>query len=64
MATAEYYRKQTELLLVWAFATTDPSFKTRLIERAFDFLAKANCADDESCACFKWRCNRWDLIAR
>jgi hypothetical protein len=47
MATPEYYRKQTELLLVWAFATTDPSFKTRLIERAFDFLAKANCADDE-----------------
>jgi hypothetical protein len=47
MATPEYYRKQTELLLVWAFATTDPSFKARLIERAFDFLALANCADDE-----------------
>ena len=47
MPTPEYYRKQTELLLVWAFATTDPNFKARLIERALDFLAFANCADDE-----------------
>jgi hypothetical protein len=47
MATPEYYRRQTQLLLVWALATTEPSLKARLIERALDFLALANCADDE-----------------
>jgi hypothetical protein len=47
MATPEYYRRQTQLLLVWALATTEPSLKARLIERALDFLALANCTDDE-----------------
>ena len=47
MATPEYYRKQTELLLLWALITTEPSLKARLIERALDFLALANGADDE-----------------
>ena len=47
MATPEYYRRQTELLLAWALATTEPGFKARLIDRALDFLALASCADDE-----------------
>jgi hypothetical protein len=46
MPTLEYYQKQTELLLAWALATTDHSFKARLIVRALDFLV-ANCTDDE-----------------
>jgi hypothetical protein len=34
MATAEYYRKQVELLLVWAMATTKPDLKANLLSRA------------------------------
>ena len=34
MATTEYYRKQVELLLVWAMATTNPDLKAKLLARA------------------------------
>ncbi len=37
MATAEYYRKQVELLLVWAMAATRPDLKAKLLARALDF---------------------------
>ncbi len=46
MATAEYYRKQIELLLVWAMATTNPDLKAKLLARALEFLALVDCADD------------------
>jgi len=39
MATAEYYRKQIELLLVSAMATADPDLKAKLLARALEFLA-------------------------
>ena len=32
MATAEHYRKQVELLLVWAMATTNPDLKAKLLD--------------------------------
>jgi hypothetical protein len=43
MATTEYYRKQVELLLVWAMATTNPDLKAK---RALEFLTLADCVDD------------------
>ena len=46
MATAEYYRKQVELLLVWAMATTNPDLKAKLLARALEFLALIDNADD------------------
>ncbi len=46
MATAEYYRKQLELLLVWAMATTNPNLKAKLLTRALEFWALVDCADD------------------
>jgi hypothetical protein len=45
MATAEYYRKQVELLLVWAMATAEPVVKA-LLSRALEFLALIDNADD------------------
>ncbi len=47
MATPDYYRKQIELLLEWAASATDLDLRVKLIERALDFLALANCADDQ-----------------
>ena len=46
MATAEYYRKQVELLLVWAMATAEPVVKAKLLSRALEFLALIDNADD------------------
>ena len=46
MATAEYYRKQVELLLVWAMATTKPDLKAKLLSRALESLALIENADD------------------
>ena len=46
MATADYYRKQVELLLVWAMATTKPDLKANLLSRALEFLALTENADD------------------
>jgi hypothetical protein len=48
MATLDYYRKQIELLLVWATAVTDSNLRIRLIERAVNFLTLANCTDDQA----------------
>jgi hypothetical protein len=47
MATAEYYRKQVELLLVWAMATTNPDLKAKLLARTLEFLALVDCVDDQ-----------------
>jgi hypothetical protein len=47
MVTPDYYRKQVEILLVWAAAVTDPDLRIRLIERAINFLTIANCTDDQ-----------------
>jgi hypothetical protein len=46
MATTEYYRKQVELLLVWAMATTNPDLKANLLARALEFLALVEGVDD------------------
>ena len=46
MATAEYHRKQVELLLVWAMATAEPVLKAKLLSRALQFLARIDDADD------------------
>ena len=46
MATTGYYRKQVELLLVWAMATTNPDLKAKLLARALEFLAFVDCVDD------------------
>ena len=46
MATAEYYRKQVELLLVWAMATAEPVVKAKLLSRALEFWALIDDADD------------------
>ena len=43
---AEYYRKQVELLLVWAMATAEPVVKAKLLSRALEFLALIDNADD------------------
>jgi len=48
MPTAEYYQKQIELLLLWASATTSRDLQVKLIERACQLLALANCADDQT----------------
>ena len=48
MPTAEYYQTQIELLLLWASATTSRDLQVKLIERAFEFLALAKCADDQT----------------
>ena len=45
MAATEYYRKQVELLLVWAMATTNPDLKAKLLARALEFLALVDCVD-------------------
>jgi hypothetical protein len=45
MAATEYYRKQVELLLVWAIATTNPDLKAKLLARAPVFLALVDCVD-------------------
>ena len=46
MATAEYHRKQVELLLVWAMASAEPVLKAKLVSRALEFLALIDDADD------------------
>ena len=46
MATTEYYRKQVELLLVWAMATTNPDLKAKLLARALEFMTLVDRADD------------------
>ena len=46
MATTDYHRKQVELLLVWAMATTNPDLKAKLLARALEFLTLADCVDD------------------
>ena len=46
MATTEYYRKQVELLLVWAMATTNPDLKARLLALALEFSTLVDCVDD------------------
>ena len=46
MAATEYYRKQVELLLVWAIATTNPDLKAKLLARALEFLGHIDSADD------------------
>ncbi len=46
MPTAEYYRKQVELLLVWAMASTQPDLKAKLLSRALEFLALIDNVDD------------------
>ena len=48
MPTAEYYQTQIELLLLWASATTSRDLQVKLIERACQLLALANCADDQT----------------
>ena len=47
MPTAEYHQKQIELLLLWATATTSRDLQVKVIERACQLLALANCADDQ-----------------
>jgi hypothetical protein len=47
MPRAEYYQKQIELLLLWATATTSRDLQVKVIERACQLLALANCADDQ-----------------
>ena len=42
------YEKQAELLFVWSLNTSDPKLIRRLRERAFEALAFANSADDDS----------------
>jgi hypothetical protein len=37
MATTECHRKQVELLLVWAMATTNPDLKAKLLARALEY---------------------------
>ena len=46
MPTPEYYQKQTELLLVWALATTDLKLKASLIARALEYWALADRTND------------------
>ena len=41
-----YYRKQVELLLVWAMATAEPDLKAKLLSRALEFWALIDDADD------------------
>ena len=53
MATAEYYRKQVELLLVWAMATAEPILKAKLLSRALEFLALIDDANDRLLRLFR-----------
>jgi hypothetical protein len=46
MVPGEYYRKQVELLLVWAMATAEPDLKAKLFSRALEFWALIDDADD------------------
>ena len=46
MATTNYRRKQVELLLVWAMATTNPDLKAKLLARALEFSTLVDCIDD------------------
>ena len=46
MAATEYYRKQVELLLVWAMATTNPDLKAKLLAQVLEFLTLVDCIDD------------------
>jgi hypothetical protein len=55
MVAVEYYRKQIELLLVWAMATTKPDLNAKLIERALEFLALQIVPTIKRCASFKKR---------
>ena len=49
----EYYRKQVEILLVWAMATTNPDVKAKLLARALGFLTLADCVDDDMLRVFQ-----------
>ncbi len=53
MATAEYNRKQFELLLTWAMATTKPSLRAKLLLRALEFLALVDDTDDRTLCVFQ-----------
>jgi hypothetical protein len=53
MPTTEYYQKQIELLLLWAAAATNRDLQTKLIHRACELLALANCTDDQMLRLFK-----------
>jgi hypothetical protein len=53
MATAEYYRKQVELLLVRAMATAEPVLKAKLLARALEFSTLVDCIDDRMLRTFQ-----------
>ena len=53
MATAEYHRKQVELLLVWAMATAEPDRKAKLLSRALDFWRSSMTLTTDCCAFFR-----------
>jgi hypothetical protein len=53
MATAEYYRKQVELLLVRAMATAEPVLKAKLLARALEFSTLVDCIDDKMLRTFQ-----------
>jgi len=58
MVPAEYYRKQVELLLVWAMATAEPDVKANLLSRALEFWALIDDADDPTAAPFSGSAQR------
>jgi len=39
--SARYYRKQAQLLMMWALAASDPDRATRLTARAIDLLQRS-----------------------
>ncbi len=53
MPTTEYYQKQIALLLLWAAAATNRDLQTKLIQRACEFLALANCINDQTLRLFE-----------
>jgi hypothetical protein len=53
MPTTEYYQKQIELLLLWAAAATNRDLQTKLIQRACELLALADCTDDQTLRLFE-----------
>jgi hypothetical protein len=68
MPTTEYYQKQIELLLLWAAAATNRDLQTKLLHRACELLALANCTDDPTLRLFEKTLesvlrNRWPTRA-
>ena len=53
MPTTEYYQKQIKLFLLWAAAATNRDLQTKLIQRACELLALANCTDDQTLRLFE-----------